>query len=178
MITAWLNLWKNTFNYCGKTTRKEYWLGLVANVIVMYILVVPYALILKEITESVAVAVTVYLIAVNLPVFSAFARRANDAGMYPSSTLFMALCAPIISGLLVGVYPSLPEKVKSGTLPGRLFAISFALFFYGGVLGIVLNGDPVSIPALPISGLLLASLTLIVYGIINWRAVLAFWGGN
>ena len=73
MIKAWLNLWKKTFNYCGKTTRKEYWLGLVANVIAMYILVIPYALILKEITES--VAVTVYLIVVNLPAFSAYARQ-------------------------------------------------------------------------------------------------------
>lgn len=173
MIKAWLDLWKNIFCYTGTVSRKEYWLALAANVIFMYLCVIPCALIVKCFTDDWLSFTVVYLIVVHLPVFSLYVRRARGAGWGIGGTLFYALVLPVISGLAVGILSSVPVS-RGRSIAARLFAISFALFFYGGVLGILINDDPVSIPALPMAGLALASATLIGYGVKNRREVLAF----
>lgn len=37
MIKSFCNIWKNTFNFNGKTKRKDFWLALVLQIISMYI---------------------------------------------------------------------------------------------------------------------------------------------
>ena len=41
MWKAFVSLWKNIFNYKGKSGRKEFWLGIVMNIIMMYAGLIP-----------------------------------------------------------------------------------------------------------------------------------------
>ena len=172
MLKAWLNMWRNIFNYKGSASRKEYWLAIIMNVIAMYVGVIPCALLAALFADNVTAFITVYLIAVHLPVISLYFRRARGAGWKLGTTVYLAITIPVLSGLLVGAI------FHCGAVTAKALAMSFALFFYGGMLGLALYGDPGAIPFLPIAGLLLGTLTLIVYGIVSWRQVLAFWAGT
>ena len=178
MFKAWKDMWKNTFNYTGTVTCKDYWLALIMNVIVMYVGVVPYALIAKNITDNVAVVVTIYLVAIHLPTLAIYFRRARSAGWKTGTAIYLAIITPIISGLIVGMILNCRVVSKGYSMISKIFALSFGLFFYGGVLGLVLYGDPTAMPVMSILGLLLGSFTLIGYGIVNWRKVLAFFAGS
>jgi len=175
MFKAWLQLWKQTADYRGKTSRKDYWSAILLHVITMYMFVIPYTLLLMLFTRSVAVIATSYLILVHIPVFAMYVRRARDAGWTLGTTLYLAVATPVISGLLVGAFSSRDTK---SAIPLRFISVSlgYALFFYGGVFGLLLYGDVTALPALPVAGLLLVAATLIVYGIVHWREVLVVLG--
>lgn len=178
MIKSWLDLWKNIFNYKGKTKRKQFWLATIANVIAMYVFVIPYALILRNFPVDSIIASVFFIAIMTVPVLAIYFRRANDAGLRLGTTVYIALVAPIISGLFVGVLPTAFSTNKELALVGKVFALSYGLFSYGGVLGVVFYGDPTAIPSLPTAGLLLGTLTLIVYGIRHWKEILAFFQGD
>ena len=55
MFKSWISMWKNAFNYTGTATRKDYWLALIMNVIVMYIGAIPCGLIAKFAVPNTAV---------------------------------------------------------------------------------------------------------------------------
>lgn len=175
MMKAWLCMWRNTVNFTGTATRKEFWLGLIMNLIAMYIGVVPYALILKNFTDNAIGLSVVYLIIAHLPVPALYFRRANDIGWKKFSTVYAAVTAPIISGLLAGVLPT-----GSGRSMGvyaaysKAFALAWSLFFYGGTLGFLIYGDPIALPWLCMAGLLLISGIFIFYAITHWRELLVF----
>ena len=167
MFKAWLDMWKNTLNYTGTVTRKTYWLALITNVMALFVGVVPFALIAKLFTSNATLFATIYLTVAHLPALSLYFRRANDANWKMTTALFMAVACPILSGSIVGAFPSVPKgqlwpPVYSVT--GKLFALSFGLFFYGGLLGIILFSDPTSIPWLSCIGLFLGTGTLIFVG--------------
>lgn len=173
-MKSWLNMWKHTFCYTGKAERKEYWQALLLNVAAMYAGIVPYSLILRNFTTDVPIIVAVYMILTHLPVLAIYFRRANDAGWKVSTTIYVAIVAPIISALLLGFLPSGAKVDRSRSILGNIFALSFGLFLYGGIFGLILYDDVTAIPFMPTAGLLLASGALIGWGIVNWRAVLAF----
>lgn len=181
MIKSWLDLWKNIFNYKGKTKRKQFWLATITNVIAMYIFMIPYALILGIFSVDAIdaiIASVIFIVIMTVPVLAIYFRRANDAGLRLGTTIYIALVAPIISGLFVGVLPTDFSTNKELALVGKALVLSYGLFFYGGVLGIGFYGDPTAIPSLPIAGLLLAALTLIIYGIRHPKEILAFFSGG
>ena len=62
MIKPWIKMWKNTFNYKGTATRKEYWITLLLNILYMYVFIIPYALIIKVTGISVELAMSIYFI--------------------------------------------------------------------------------------------------------------------
>lgn len=168
MLKAWLNVWKNIFNYKGIVSRKEYWLACIMNVLAMYVFMVPYALILSTFPISADVCIGVFITVFLLPMVSLYFRRANDANWHLLTAIFMALVCPIISGLIVGAFPSIPKGApwpRFYSITSKLFALSFGLFFYGGVLGVILYGDPTAMPFLCVAGLLLGTATLIFVGI-------------
>ena len=167
MFKAWINMWKNTFNYTATVTLKNYWLALIMNVISMYVGIVPFALISKLFTSDAILVATIYLIVVHLPALSLYFRRANDANWRITTSIFMAIGCPILSGIIVGAFPSKPKGElwpRFYSITGKLFALSFGIFFYGGLLGALLYGDPTSIPWLCGGGLLLGTGTLIFVG--------------
>ena len=179
MIKSWFDLWKNIFNYKGKTKRKQFWLATIANVIAMYVFVIPYALILRNFpVDSIIASVVVFIVIMTVPVMAIYFRLAHDACLRLGTTIYIALVAPIISGLYVGILPTNFSTNKESALVGKALVLSYGLFFYGGVLGVVFYGDPTAIPGLPIAGLLLGAFTLIVYGIRHPKEILAFFNGD
>lgn len=173
MIKAWLSMWKKTFCYTAEATRKEYWQALIMNVIAMYVGIIPYTLILANFTDNVAMIAAVYLIAAHLPVLALYFRRARGAGWKLSTTVWLAITIPVLSGLIVGVLDRCGAVERERAMIGKILALSFGLFLYGSIITAVSGKSPEEVWYLPIGGLLLASGTLIVYGIRNWRAVVA-----
>lgn len=161
-------MWKNTFNFAGDTPKKDYWLALIMNTVFMYVLVIPYALILRNFPVSPIAASVVLIVLANVPALALYFRRANDTNWKKSTTLLMALVCPIISGLFVGLLPSLPKGQRwprSRSIPYMLFGISYGLFFYSSVMGLILYGDPIAVPWLAYAGLILGAVTLIGVGV-------------
>ncbi len=161
MIKSWLLLWKNTFNYKGETSIKTYWLSLIANVIAMYILVFPYALIFALIAkyftvdfDGVLMSIP-YLVVVHLPVLSIYFRRTNDVGWRISTTIYLAIVIPVFSGIIVGILPANTITNKFGSLILKTLALGFGWFLYGIFLGIILYDDPTALMYLSAPGLLL-----------------------
>lgn len=168
MFRAWIHMWKNTFNYTATVTRKSYWSALIMNVIFMYIGVVPIALIAKLFTRDAILVATIYLTVVHLPALSLYFRRANDANWKITTSIFMAIGCPILSGIIVGIFPSIPKGnhfPRLYSIPCKLFALSFAFFFYGLLLSTLLYGDPTAFPWLCYTGLLLGTGTLVFSGV-------------
>lgn len=177
MFKAWINMWKNTFNYTGTVTRKDYWLALIMNVIAMYVLLIPYALVTIYITDNLPVAATIYLVVFNLPALSIYFRRARDAEWKTGTAIYTAITLPIISGLIVGM-PIKAEYSKGDSLTLKILALSAAISLYSGVLSFILYGSPNELPVVTTSGIFLGAFTLIVYGIINREKVIALWSGS
>lgn len=168
MLKAWLNMWRNMFNYTGTSSQKEYWLACILNLPAMFIFVIPFALILRNFPISPEVAIALFLIVFHIPTLSLYFRRANDANWKALTALYMAFICPIISGLIVGAFPSIPKGTvwpRFYSITSKLFALSFGVFFYGGVLGILLFGDPTSLMWLSFSGLLIGTGTLMYVGV-------------
>ena len=165
MFKAWINLWKNTFNFTGVTTRKEYWSAIIMNIIAMYILVIPYSLIFRAMGVSWSFfkfVFVIYIVAFVLPIIALYFRRARDANWKITTALLMVVLIPCLNFLIVGMFPYRKSYGGYGII-GKLLAFSFALFFYGGMLGIILYNDPSAFPWLPIAGLLLASGVLLAH---------------
>lgn len=168
MFKAWLNMWRNTFNYTGRVSQKDYWFAIILNILTMYIFAVPLGFIAGLLNISPLTIGIVYMILCNIPTLSLYFRRANDANWKLLTTLYLAIVTPIISGFVVGRYPSLSKESvwpRIYSVSGKLFALSFGLFFYGGVLGIIFFDDPTALPYLNFSGIALGTITLIYVGI-------------
>lgn len=165
MIKAWINMWKNVFDYQGRVSRREYWKSLLMNLIAMYVLIIPYSLLfllLQSFGQAIVLPLSVaYVLIMNLPVISLYFRRANDIGWKKSTAIFTAVAAPCIIGILAGIMPANMQATRTSSRIGKLFALSFGLYFYGMVLSICLFGTPDALSFLPIAGLLLGTGTLI-----------------
>ena len=144
MVKSFLLLWKNIFNYTGRCGRKDYWLGLIANVIFMYIAAIPYALITAFLGVPLPVMVTLFLIIIHLPALSAYVRRANDINMKLGDILLVGLAVPLIGAIIVGMIGSLANDGKKNPFAWllRMILIGMGMFFYGSLLGIVVFGTP------------------------------------
>ena len=177
MFKNWISAMKNTFNFKGVTTRKAYWQAALLHVVALYVFVVPYTLLMNLFIDAWEPIAISYLIIALVPMLSMYFRRANDAGWTFITALYLAVTVPVAIGLLVGAFPSSETK---GRMPLRFWCLSlgFGLFVYGGFLSILLYDDVSALAALSSAGLLIMSGTLIVYGIIHWREVLAFLGGR
>ena len=81
------------------------------NILAMYVFVIPYALIMRMFPLSVEVVITSYFAIFLTPAVTLYFRRANDANWKVLTTLLMALGCPILSGLIVGVFPSVPKGI-------------------------------------------------------------------
>jgi len=90
MIKAYTNLWRNAFNFSGRTSRREFWLAFAANMIAAFILGAIAGLIsgiLAAITDNENVATVVasiptglYSLAVFIPSIAIVVRRLHDTG--------------------------------------------------------------------------------------------------
>lgn len=180
MIKAWIKMWKSTFDYKGMATRKEYWLGVIANVIFMYIAMIPYALIFgRWMKVPMTPLLIIFFVIIFLPELSLYVRRARDAGWRTFTAVWLAVFMPVISGIFAGIYQSAPRD-ENGQIPkgplniiGYCMAVGFGLYMYSMVLGVAFfDGNFDVLSGMTTAGLLIMVAPLILYGILNWREVL------
>lgn len=132
MWKAYILLWKNIFNYTGKTNRKDYWLGLLGNLIGMYIFVIPYALFFRFINyDNFPLIITAYLILINLPCLSACIRRANDLQLKIFDIILITICLPAIGAIGLGLFPSYTGDRHGLAWSYRTLMLGFCLMFIG-----------------------------------------------
>ncbi len=104
-MNAYLQAWKRSFDYTGRSSRPDYWLFVLVNLIVIVVLAV-----LAGRTEALQALLTLYTVAQIVPHLPVTVRRLRDAGKeWP--WIFIGL-VPVIGGIWLIVLLALP------TLPG------------------------------------------------------------
>ena len=174
MWKAFVSLWKNIFNYKGKSGRKEFWLGIVMNVIMMYAGLIPVAILFLALNSlgllfliSPVVFSCIYSAVFVLPLISLYIRRANDTGLRIVSSVLIALAVPVVGSLIVGLWPS-----NSGSAPVKLpwsiwgVMLGIALYIYGGLGGTLIFGSVSAASPLVMLGVALMTISIIVGAII------------
>lgn len=139
MKNAFISMWKNVFNYTGTVGRKEFWLACIAEVIFMYLLLIPEAIILIPlqligipIMISTALFCTLHIGFCILPLISLYVRRANDVGLKKAGKIYVALVIPIVGAMIMSLFPS--DSVE-GNFPWyvHLFIIGIGLGIYASI---------------------------------------------
>ena len=174
MWRSFVSLWKNIFDYKGVACRKEFWLGSVANIIAMYVGLIPAVTIIKliEITGLVKVVspgvfAAVYICIFMVPLFSLYVRRANDVGMKKYDTLLAAVAVPVVGAMVIGACPpehNVPDKRLSWCY--RALAVGIGMYLYGGFIGAGFYGSVEAMGSVIIAGLLLAVCSAVVGAVI------------
>ena len=130
----------------------------------MYLGIIPYTLVLRNIPAiNPGLAITVYMIIMHVPVLALYVRRCNDMKLKKTSILFLSITLPIISAIIFGVFPTYKATDKndsglhSAPMLANLLALSFALTFYGGMVGLALFENPEECFPIPVLGILLGT---------------------
>ncbi len=157
-------LWKNIFNYTGRASKREFWLGSIAQMIFMYILALPVGLLAAVTSIPVSLLITLLLVIIFLPLISLYVRRANDVGLSILDTVITAVCVPVVGAMIVGMINSKEQYNGDSHLSAVLRGImlGMGLFIYGGFFGIVLFSSPGAFLPVVGLGLGLSTVSLIV----------------
>lgn len=102
MITAYVNMWKNFFNFSGKSNRPDFWWPVVVNIIINIALTIVTAIIPPLVFVS-----YIYSLAILIPSISITVRRLRDAGFHWA---WILLCLTGIGGIVVLIMCALKSK--------------------------------------------------------------------
>ena len=166
MWKAFKSLWKNVFNFKGKASRKEFWLGSIAEIVFMYLLFIPTALIVVPLRYSgvdIASFVTVWCVihigGCLLPLVSLYVRRANDVGLGVFDTIFTAIVVPCAGAMFIGILPSCHTAFFKGSpMCVRGFALGIGIFVYSCFISTLILDSINSM--LPFAGIGLGLMTV------------------
>lgn len=114
MINAYLKMWKNTFNYQGIASRKDYWLAILSYYIIYIILLTPTFLIDKNNENTLllsAIPAYLYLFIGILPILSLTTRRLHDIGK--SGWWQLLILVPAIGAIVLFIFICLPQKLDN-----------------------------------------------------------------
>ena len=177
MWNAFLLLWKNIFNYTGKSSRKEFWLGAIMNVIAMYVGVFPLAavmLLLKAlgIIPLFELVIGAYMVAFILPMVSLSVRRANDAGFKVTDKVILLGLLPGLGVIIIALYPS--NSVNNGmNWFARIALLGLSIYVYGGIIATALFGVEAAAPFAYV-GITTILIDMIVYTVTHKEVMKAF----
>lgn len=113
MIKAFLSMWKNTLNFTGSTSIREYWLALAANVIMMYVGIIPIGLLFTFVRVigfvdyldkgTAAVFLMVYILIFFVPIIAMTVRRMRDTGFSWYPLVLLAVGVPALGVMIIGI---------------------------------------------------------------------------
>lgn len=113
MISAFKSFWKNAFNFSGRATRSEYWLFILANMIVVFILsfIMGIGTAINGgkggfATLLFSIPYAIYCVMAIIPCLSLNIRRLHDIGKSGWWYLWCSLLSPIcgIGGIIMLVF--------------------------------------------------------------------------
>ncbi|MBR5288862.1 MAG: hypothetical protein IKU34_09800 [Clostridia bacterium] len=156
MIKAYRSMWKNVFRLNEPASIKEFWLGQIAHVIALYLLLIPFAGVAFAakavgIGPEILLPVSVVLMMLFwlIPAFSLTLRRARDFRMTVKCAVLLMICLPAVGALLIGIvkpdqrWSALPKMQRVGL---QLLAVGLGLGMWGGTVLMVL-GTPAAMMA-------------------------------
>lgn len=127
MIKAFLSMWKNTLNFSGSTSIREYWLALAANVIMMYVGIIPIGLLFTFVRVigfvdyldkgTAAVVLMVYILIFFVPIIAMTVRRMRDTGFSWCPLVLLAVGVPALGIMIIGILKN--GRIISGILLQR-----------------------------------------------------------
>ena len=174
MWKSFISLWKNIFNYTGKASRKDFWLGSIAEIIFMYLLLIPFALIVLplrymgfEITLSPLLFSIIHIGICVVPLLSLYVRRANDVGLKKFDIFLVAVAVPAVGAMFLGLVPPKCKILYRGlSWTYRCFALGIGFCLYASFIGpFILGSIDAAAPMVGI-GLVLTAFSMIIGAII------------
>lgn len=152
LIQAWLLMWRNIFNYSGTASIREFWLGLVGNVIGMYAGIIPLALVLVLYAalggmmseQSALVLAIVYVLAMHLPVLSLLVRRMRDTGFTWPVLILMVIGIPMMGAMLIGIMKKAENAEPMNILQKiglTLLLAGFGMALWGALFNMLTGGE-------------------------------------
>lgn len=106
-MNYYLDAFRNYFNFSGRATRTEYWMFVLFNVIVSFVLGFVTGLLLGD---SGSFIVSLYSLAVFFPALACGVRRLHDSG---KSGLWYLLCLTVVGSIVVLIFLCLPSQEGS-----------------------------------------------------------------
>ena len=104
-------MWKNGFNFSGRATRRDYWMAVLFNMIVSFVVGFVAGLVQLPILG------TIYVLAVMIPSIALSIRRMHDINK--SGWVILLSLVPVVGGIIVLVFhclASVNENNKYGEL--------------------------------------------------------------
>ncbi len=103
MWNAFISLWRNIFDYRGRTTVKEYWLA----VLMTYISLMIGAFLLGKLVKVLDIGrfieplavLGVYSFIILIPLVAMFVRRMRDTGLSKAIIICVNICMPFFGGI-------------------------------------------------------------------------------
>jgi len=150
MFGAWIDMWKNTFNFKGTAMRSEFWLAIIMNVISMFVFIIPYALILKLVTQNYVFPFILYMLLFTFPLISLYFRRARGVGLSTFSSVFHFFFPPILGYMIVGILPEINVKNNPYSIILKVISFFFSVPLYMIFINPIIGGtaDPIIVISL------------------------------
>ena len=105
---AYADLWLRIIDWSGTTTRRAFWLAILANIVVVVVLNVAVGMILPG--KGGQLIVNLYSFGSGIAIFMMVIRRLRDRGVSPWWSL--AWLVPIIGSIPILVVCALPSKQR------------------------------------------------------------------
>ena len=105
-------MFKNTFNFSGKSSRREYWVAMLFNCIVsalLFVLVLPLVFDVDLMITAYISLTTLYEVLLFVPMLSLTVRRLRDAGKSPW-WIFISLT--FIGSIILLVWLAMPSEFR------------------------------------------------------------------
>ena len=120
MIKSYELFWKNAFVFRGRTTRRDFWLAFLAEILVSFLIIAIGAVFVGLLGDAWTpipfYAFVAYSVANVLPSLSIQVRRLRDAGHSP--WLLLLAFVPWVGGLILLFFLLQPSSVKAPELHG------------------------------------------------------------
>lgn len=96
-MRAYLDFWKNYVNFSGRTGRRDYWIAILWNVILVFAMCL-LSLLSDDWNVAMGVVLGVYYLAVLIPSISMAIRRLRDGGFHWA--FYFIRYVPILGGIV------------------------------------------------------------------------------
>ncbi|MBN8202994.1 MULTISPECIES: DUF805 domain-containing protein [Bacillaceae] len=119
-MNAFIKVLKESFNFSGRSRRKDYWMFILFTFVISIILTVIEMALGLEITEDIGILTTLFSVIMIIPSLSVTVRRLHDTGK--SGWWILISLIPLIGGIIILIFTlmdSEPGSNKYGPNPKK-----------------------------------------------------------
>ena len=101
-MNAFVNVVKESFNFSGRSRRREYWMFILFTFLISIILTIIEMIFGWEITEDIGILTTLFSLIMLIPSLSVTVRRLHDTGK--SGWWILISLIPLIGGIIILIF--------------------------------------------------------------------------